>query len=255
MRCRALFVLCAAQVGAGLGMGQPAAAPHGSVAVVNAVRASAAIVIDGRLDDEVWLRAAPATAFIQRDPDEGKAVSEPTELRMAYDDDALYVGARMQDREPARIGRQLARRDQEAEADSFTLFLDPHHDHLTGASFWVTAAGVQGDGTIYNDSWQDGTWDAVWQSAVRIDETGWTLEMRIPYSQLRFPAAARHTFGVNAMRYIQRKNERAWLVHVPKTESGLASRFGHLEGLEGISPHRTVELLPYVVSRGEMVAP
>ncbi|MGH8639920.1 MAG: DUF5916 domain-containing protein, partial [Burkholderiales bacterium] len=88
-----------------------------------------------------------------------------------------------------------------------------------------------------------------------IDESGWSLEIRIPYSQLRFPAAEKHTFGINAMRYIQRKNERAWLVHVPKTESGLASRLGHLEGLSGVSPHRTLELLPYVVSRGEFVAP
>src|SRR5687768_10516735 len=112
MRRVILFLVCAAELGAGLAVAQQAAAPHGSVAVVHAVRASAAIVIDGRLDDEVWLRATAATAFIQRDPDEGKPVSEPTELRMAYDDGALYVGARMNDREPARIGRQLARRDQ-----------------------------------------------------------------------------------------------------------------------------------------------
>jgi hypothetical protein len=79
--------------------------------------------------------------------------------------------------------------------------------------------------------------------------------MRIPYSQLRFPAADRHTFGINARRAIQRKHERDWLVLVPKTESGLASRFGHLEGLEHIVPQRTVELLPYVAGRGEFIAP
>src|SRR6185436_10919551 len=138
-----------------------------------------------------------------------------------------------------RIARQLARRDQDAEADSFVVMLDPHHDHLTGASFSVTAAGVQSDAIIYNDTSQDNSWDAVWESAVTIDESGWTLEMRIPFSQLRFPAAAAHTFGINALRYIQRKKESAWLVRVPKTESGLASRFGHLEGLSGVSPRRT----------------
>ena len=90
---------------------------------------------------------------------------------------------------------------------------------------------------------------------VTIDEGGWTVEMRIPFSQLRFTASEHHTFGINALRYIQRKNERAWLVHVPKTESGLASRMGHLEGLDGVSPHRTLELLPYVSSRAEYVAP
>ena len=233
---------------------QPVTA-HGAVPVVQAIRAGSSIAIDGQLDDEVWLRAPAATAFTQRDPEEGKPVSEPTELRVAFDDDALYVGARLRDREPGRIARQLARRDQQAEADSFTLYLDPHHDHLTGASFTVSAAGVQSDSTVYNDSWQDDSWDAVWLSAVRIDADGWSVEMRIPYSQLRFPAADRHIFGLNAMRYIQRKNERAWLVHVPKTDNGLASRFGHLEGLAGVSPRRTVELLPYVVSRAEFIAP
>jgi hypothetical protein len=119
----------------------------------------------------------------------------------------------------------------------------------------VTAAGVQSDATIYNDSSQDNSWDAVWESAVTIDEHGWMLEIRIPYSQLRFPAAEHHTFGINAIRFIQRKKEQVWLVPVPKTESGLASRFGHLDGIEGITPHRTVELLPYVTSRAEFVEP
>jgi hypothetical protein len=226
---------------------------HGPVPVVHPVRSTAPIVVDGRLDDEAWLRATAATAFTQREPEEGKPATEATELRIAYDDGALYVGVRLTDREPARIARQLARRDQEAEADSFTILLDPHHDHLTGAMFAVTAAGVQHDATIFNDTARDQSWDAVWQSAVVIDASGWSLEMRIPYSQLRFSSANRLTFGINAMRYIQRKKEEAWLVHVPKTESGLASRMGHLEGLDGVSPHRTVEFLPYVVSRAEFL--
>ena len=233
----------------------PASPASNPVPTVQAVRATSAVVIDGRLDDEVWLKAPAVTSFTQRDPEEGKPVSERTELRLAYDEAALYVGARMFDREASKIARQLARRDSQGEADAFWLFLDPHHDHLTGAAFSVSAAGVQSDSTIYNDTWQDGSWDAVWLSDVKIDDQGWTAEMRIPYSQLRFPSAARHTFGINAMRFIQRKKEEAWLVHVPKKESGLASRLGHLEGLEGISPHRTVELLPYVVSRAEFVAP
>jgi len=229
------------------------ASPHGPVPVVQATRATAPIVVDGQLSDEVWLRAPAATVFTQREPDEGKPATEATELRVAYDDTALYVGVRLKDREPGRIARQLARRDQDAEADSFTVVLDPHHDHLTGASFAVTAAGVQFDATIFNDSSLDSSWDAVWQSAVMVDQSGWCLEMRIPYSQLRFPSADRLTFGINAMRYIQRKKEQSWLVHVPKTESGLASRMGHLEGLNGVVPHRTVEFLPYVVSRAEFI--
>ncbi len=147
-------------------------AAHGPVPVIQAARATGPIVIDGRLDDEAWLRATPATAFIQRDPEEGKPVSEETELRVVYDDRALYVGARLRDREPSRIARQLARRDQEGEADGFSLYLDPHHDHLTGAMFSVSAAGVQSDATIFNDSWNDGTWDAVWGVGDQ-DRRGW----------------------------------------------------------------------------------
>lgn len=252
---RILFALLAATVCPSPATAGQSNSAHAGVPAVQAVRATTPVSIDGRLDDEVWLRAPAATEFTQRDPDEGKPVTERTELRIAFDAAALYVGVRLYDREPSRIARQLSRRDTEAEADGFTLFLDPHHDHLTGAAFSVTAAGVQADSTIYNDSWQDNAWDAVWESAVKIDASGWTLEMRLPYSQLRFPPAAHHTFGINAMRYIQRKGERAWLVHVPKTESGLASRMGHLEGLDGISPHRSVELLPYAVSRAEFVAP
>jgi hypothetical protein len=226
---------------------------HGAVPTVQSIRATTPIVVDGRLDDEAWVRATPATEFTQREPDEGKPATEATELRIAYDDAALYVGVRMKDREPRRIARQLARRDQDAEADSFTIMFDPHHDHLTGASFAVSAAGVQQDATIFNDSSQDQSWDAVWHSAVVVDESGWSLEMRIPYSQLRFPSADRLTFGVNAARYIQRKKEQDWLVHVPKTESGMASRMGHLEGLDGVSPHRTVEFLPYALSRASFI--
>jgi hypothetical protein len=226
---------------------------HATVPVVHAVRSTTPIVVDGRLDEEVWLQAPAAKEFTQREPDEGKPASEATELRVAYDNAALYIGVRLNDRDAAHIARQLARRDQDAEADSFMILLDPHHDHLTGASFAVTAAGVQHDATLFNDTSRDSSWDAVWQSAVVIDASGWSLEMRIPYSQLRFPSADRLTFGINAIRYIQRKKEEVWLVRVPKTESGIASRMGHLEGLDGVSPQRTVEFLPYAVSRAEFL--
>ena len=222
---------------------------------VRVVRTAGSIAIDGRLDEEVWRGAPAATGFTQTDPAEGKPETERTEVRAAYDDSALYVGARLYDREPAKISRQLSRRDQEAEADWFSLYLDPHHDHLTGAVFRVSAGGVQSDGIIYNDTSIDDSWDAVWTSAVTVDEGGWTVEMRIPFSQLRFPAAERHTFGINVLRQIQRKNERDWLVYVPKTENGLASRMAHLTGFEGLVARRGVELLPYFVSRAEYVNP
>jgi hypothetical protein len=222
---------------------------------LKAVRAAAHIVLDGRLDDETWGLAAPSGPFLQKDPDEGKPASERTEVRVAYDDEALYVAARMFDSDPRAVVRRLSRRDDEPDADRFVLYLDPRHDHRNGFEFWVSAAGVQRDAVIYNDSWDDFSWDGVWEAAVALDEQGWTAEVKIPFSQLRFAEGEEQVWGINAARFIHRKAEEDWLELVPKKESGLAARMAHLEGLRGIHPRRALSLLPYVVSRGELVAP
>ena len=228
---------------------------HGPVATVEAARVSSAPRIDGHLDDEAWRGATPATTFLQRDPDEGQPATERTELRIVYDNAAVYVGARLFDREPERIVRRLSRRDDQPDADRFTIYFDPHHDHLTGATFTVSAAGSQSDAIVFNDTWEDGSWDAVWDAAVSIGPDGWTAEMRIPFSQLRFPRAERDAWGINASRFIQRRNETAWLQLVPKKENGLASRMAHLTGVRGIRAPRQFELVPYTVARAEFVQP
>src|SRR5205823_14571428 len=102
-----------------------------------------------------------------------------------YDDDAIYVGARLFDTQPDHIERRLSNRDDSPDADMFTISLDPRGDHRTGAEFTVSAAGVQRDQVISNDTNEDSAWDAVWSSAVSTDQQGWTVEMRIPLSQLR----------------------------------------------------------------------
>ena len=239
----------------GAGLGLPAPSPLRAEPPARAVRASGAIVLDGRLDEPDWQAAPVASGFLQRDPDQGQPATEPTELRLLFDDHALYVGARLFDREPGRIVRQLSRRDALAEGDTFTLYLDPHRDRRTGVVLQVSAAGVQRDAAIYDDNFEDDTWDAVWESAVSVDAEGWSVEMRIPFSQLRFPTAPGHAWGVNARRVVHRKNESSWLVLVPKNESGLASRMSGLEGIGGIEPGRHLELLPYVSGRAEYVAP
>jgi hypothetical protein len=251
----ALFalVVLALQPVTSLARDEPAA--NAQARSVRAVRLTDPINIDGRLDDVAWQRAEVAGDFVQRDPDEGKPGSERTELRVAYDDDAIYVGVRLFDREPRRIVKRLSRRDDVSDSDSFTLYLDPHHDHLTGAIFTVSAAGVQADATLYNDSWNDSSWDAVWVSAVSIDEQGWSAELRIPLSELRFTREADLTWGINAARVVARRNETSWLQMVPKKESGIASRMAHLVGLLGIRPRRHLALLPYAVARQEWVAP
>ena len=141
-----------------------------------------------------------------------------------YDDAALYIGARLFDDDPQGLARRLSARDNGFDSDWIGIYLDPLHDRLTGAMFRVSSANAQQDMILYNDSWTDSSWDAVWQSAVSVDDKGWTAEIRIPLSQLRFTGASQQTWGINVERYVRRKNESTFLRMVPKNESGLASR-------------------------------
>lgn len=231
------------------------AADEAARAVVVAARTVRPPAIDGRLVDEVWAQAEAAATFTQREPDEGQPATERTEVRVLYDEAALYVGVRLFDREPARIVRRLSSRDSSADADWVLIQLNPLHDHLTGFQFTVSAAGVQRDAVISNDTFTDGSWDAVWESAVSVDEAGWSAELRIPLSQLRFSRAERQTWGINVARFIHRKNETVWLEMVPSDESGVASRMGHLVDLVGLEPRARLELLPYTAARAEFIAP
>ncbi len=167
---------------------------------------------------------------------------------MAFDDVALYVGARLFDTQPQAIRSQLARRDRWVTADSFTVFLDPHRDRRSGVYFGVNAAGTQYDGTLMNDDWRDDSWDGVWQSEVVRDGQGWTVEMRIPFSQLRFKDSA-HTWGINFERVIARHNEHNLLAYTPRRGSGFVSRFPELQALGAIRPPTRIELAPYASFR------
>jgi len=231
----------------------PAAADHQPHGTVHALRAAHPPNIDGRLTEESWVLAEPASSFTQTDPDEGQPATERTEVRVLFDDDALYVGVRLFDSDPKAVVRRLVKRDEDADADRVTVYLDPMHDHLTGAYFRVSASGVQKDAAVFNDSWDDASWDAVWESAVSDDDTGWSAELRIPLSQLRFQRGESAVWGFNVARYVQRKNETDWLEAAPKSQSGVASRMAHLVGLDGIEPKRHAQLLPYVASRAEFI--
>jgi hypothetical protein len=251
---RVAVCLCLALLLCG-SVGTTFAAPHAPVPAVQALHTAGEIEIDGHLDEPAWHAAAPAADFRQLQPAEGALATERTELRILFDDDALYVGARLYDGSPRHVVRRRSRRDVAADADGFSVFLDPNHDHLTAIELHVSAAGVQRDVYIYNDVTEDPSWDAVWDSAVSVDDEGWTVEMRVPFSQLRFPRTERPTWGINAERLVFRKHEWSWLALVPRNESGLASRMAHLEGLSDLRPRRHLELRPYVTSRAEYVAP
>ncbi len=218
---------------------------------VRAVRLTAPVTVDGVLSEPVWRNGDAVTDFKQRDPNEGSTPSQKTEVRVAYDDDAIYVGARCYDAHPESLLVRLSRRDVSVPADRFSIYLDPYHDKRSGYYFLVNAAGTLFDGTLSNDGWEDSSWDGVWEAKTKVDSQGWTVEMRIPYSQIRFQRAERHVWGVNFRRVVQRNNEEIFLVYQPKKESGFVSRFPELIGIDGIRPPRAIELRPYVTSKAE----
>ncbi len=221
--------------------------------VAQAIRSTVDVpVLDGRMDEAAWQQAPIITGFTQVLPTDGGEPSEPTEVRVTYDADALYVVARMFDREPAAIARRLGRRDSETASDFFRVSIDSYHDHRTAFEFTVNAAGVRGDALAANDNgYGDSSWDPVWGAAVSVDSLGWVAEIRIPFSQLRFSPDAEQTWGINFTRQIFRKNETVRWMWARNTEQGYASLFGHLEGLRDIPQPKRLEALPYSVASAD----
>ncbi|HEU4884088.1 MAG TPA: DUF5916 domain-containing protein [Longimicrobium sp.] len=238
----------------------PAAAQNGAHSTgptprVQAVERTVPIVLDGRLDEAVWQTPSPATGFIQFEPNEGQPATQRTEVRLAYDAEALYVGARMFDTEGGRgVRTRLARRDAGSEADNIELVFDTYHDHTGRTVFNVNPSGARfdaGQASAYSDP----SWDPVWAVETRIDSLGWVAEMRIPFSQLRFPRDSVQTWGLQVWRYVQRLNETSMWSPWGKRESGGPTRFGHLEGLHAPKNRGRMELLPYALSRASYVSP
>ena len=212
--------------------------------------------LDGRLDDAAWAVAVPVRGFREFGPVEGALAAESTTVMIVYDNEALYIGARLYDPEPAKITRRLARRDDDAQSDMLWVDLDSYHDHRTAYEFGVNPAGAVRDDFCSNDSGQcDFSWDAVWQVATRIDSLGWVVEMRIPFSQLRFSPAREQVWGVNFFRNVARLNEASTWSFYRQVETGYASRFGHLVGLKDIPAPRRLELVPYTLGRGTYDSP
>ena len=222
---------------------------------ISAVRINQLVNIDGNLHEEFWKQIIPVNQFTQRNPDEGKEPTQKTEIKIAFDNAALYIGARMHDSSPDSILARLVRKDVEITSDLFAVFLDPYFDRRSGFYFAMNAAGTQYDGVLYNDSWDDETWDGVWEGKVNIDDGGWTAELRIPFSQLRFHKNSENVWGINLRRDIARNNEEDYFVYIPKNENGFVSRFAQLKGINGITPPGKFEILPYITTRAEYTHP
>jgi hypothetical protein len=206
--------------------------------------------IDGKLDESVWQRAAFVTDFVQKEPNEGGTPSQRTEVTIAYDRDALYVGARMHVHAPAyAIQGVMTRHDDLGTAERIVVSLDTFHNRRTASSFAVTAAGVRADWYHWddNEASRDDSFNPVWTAKTAVAPDGWTAEMRIPLTQLRFLHEEHPIWGVNVNRYIPQLNEDIYWAVVPKDESGWASYFGELHGLDGIRQPVRLELRPYLI--------
>jgi hypothetical protein len=219
--------------------------------VYTTARAETAPRIDGVLDDPAWDRVEWSSDFVQREPAEGQPPTGQTAFKILYDDQNLYVAYRAFDPEPGKIGSVLARRDN-FPGDWVEINIDSYHDHRTAFSFTASVSGTQGDEFVSEDgnSW-DSNWDPVWEHRARIDDQGWTAEVRIPLSQLRYADNPDQTWGIQVQRRLYRREERSTWQTIPKNESGWVSKFGELRGIQGIKPQRQLELLPYGVAQAE----
>ncbi len=203
--------------------------------------------IDGRLSDDAWQRAVWSGEFTQRSPNDGAKPSQETAFKILYDARYLYVAIRAFDAEPERIERRLTRRDR-IDGDWVGVQLDSYRDRRTAFSFAVSAAGVKRDAAISNDGeGGDSNWDPVWFVEVQVDSEGWTAEMKIPFSQLRYAHRTEQVWGLQVERSLFRKGERSLWQYIPRNAGGWVSYFGELRGIKAIAASRRVELLPYVV--------
>jgi Domain of unknown function (DUF5916)/Carbohydrate family 9 binding domain-like len=225
------------------------AAWAGAAPELPATRTETAPVIDGSLDDAAWTQATPISDFVQFFPREGAPPSHETEVRVLYDDVALYVALRMFDSAPDRIVGAVSRRDRDVESDWIYVGIDSQRDGTTGYGFRVNAAGIQYDELLYDDTLRSSEWDAVWSSAVRRDEQGWSCELALPLNVLRFWRDQTQSWGFQIIRYISRTRETVHWRLMPSSGRGLVSRFGTLTGLRALTPSRTLELRPYVLGQ------
>src|SRR5882757_15940 len=216
------------------------------VKTLAAVKIDQHVTVDGNLDDKAWQSVPAFGDFITYSPAFGKPSSHKTSVKIAYDDSAVYVCAYMY-ADPATIRRQLTARDviSRQDVDIFTVGFDTYHDKQNAFVFRVTPAGTQGDaklsagGVVF-----DQTWDAVWQSVVSIKKDGWVVEMRIPFSAIRFSKNNVQDWGLNFSRFIRAENENSiWSPEDPNV-SGDVNQWGTWAGLKNIRPPLRLSFLP-----------
>src|SRR5688572_7085900 len=217
------------------------------------VEPSAAPRIDGRLDDQAWVKADRIDDFVQVEPNNMARSTQRTVVQIAYDARYLYIAVRCDTTDASTIRAGLGRRDNLPDSDRINIGFDPRHDHQTGYIFEVNASGVQADLTVFDDTNMSSDYDGVWDAATQIDSTGWSAELRIPFSQMRFDVGDGQSavWGLNVSRHIVSTGEESRWVSLPRGAIGNVSRFGHLAFGERLTPPRRLEFLPYTMTSTE----
>ncbi len=207
------------------------------------------IEMDGILDDPAWDLAQSGWGLRQLDPDRGAPASVPSVFKVAYDDDAIYFAMACWEDDMANVASYLGRRDQIDASDVVSIYIDPYHDRTTGYNFRVNPAGVQQDAYLFDNGNRDLDWNAVWDAEVHHDDNGWYVEIRIPFSQIRFKPSEDMTWGLQAYRWMHGRGEDTGWVMWDRNASGFVSRWGYLTGLRGVTNPRKLEVLPYVLTK------
>lgn len=205
------------------------------------------IEIDGKINETVWQNAAIAGDFITFEPDNGKPIPEnkKTEVRVLYDNDAIYIAAVMNDENPEKILREITQRDDFGTSDVFGVFINGFNDGQQDFQFFVNAADGQADCITTDTNGEDYSWDAVWRSKAIITDKGWNVEMRIPYAALRFSAENKQTWGLNFFREVRRDRFKYTWNFIDSKLGTFTQQTGILEGIENIKPPTRLFLLPY----------
>jgi hypothetical protein len=209
----------------------------------------AAITLDGVPSEEAWNSVEWSGDFVQYQPNEGKPPSQPSAFKILYDEKYLYIAYRCFDNAPDSIVKQMSRRD-EFPGDWMEINIDSYHDLRTAFSFTLSVSGVRGDEFVSNDgnNW-DRNWNPIWFAKTHVDDKGWTAEVKIPFSQLRYGNEKEKVWGIQVHRRIFRKEERSIWQPIPQNSGVWVSRFGELHGLNNIPTHRQVEIAPYVTTQ------
>lgn len=205
------------------------------------------IIIDGKFDEASWKNAEIATDFLMNNPDNGKPEKpeRKSEVKVIYTNEALYIAASLYDNEPLKIGKELTLRDNFVTADHFGVQLNGYNDGQQEFRFFVSAAGVQMDCVYTENNGEDFSWDAIWDSRTAITETGWVVEMKIPYAALRFPTDIKQTWGLNFYREIIRDRQQFCWNLINNNINNEANQAGILEGIENIKTPTRLFLIPY----------